>query len=184
MSLSHHDVVELHMPEAFHAAVVPVGPLYVASGVDDGQRVLRQRHGERRLRNARTVAEFRYKQVVAREQTLLQRRRGNDVVLEEEEVDEVHGDQGEHQGVDPTHDEPDGTGRLFPPLPPHFLTDVAVEDEQRTEQGEHPSDDRSRRHPYDKGNITNKGDGELRPLPFHIELSSLLVNHNNRIEFK
>ena len=128
--VEHHDVVELDMAQAFHTAIVPMGPLDVALGMDDGQCVLRERHGERRLRDAGTVAELGNKEVVACEQALLQGTRRDDVVLESEEVDEVHGHEGEDQRVDPAHDEAHGALSVLPPGPTNLLGDIVIEDER------------------------------------------------------
>ena len=102
--VEHNDVVELHLAQSLGTLVAPLRPLDVRVTVDNGQRVLRQRQRERSLRLARSVAHLRHKEVVAYEQRLLKRRRRDDVVLEEVDVDEVNGYEGEHKGVDPRHD--------------------------------------------------------------------------------
>ena len=66
-----YDVVELHVTESLHAAIFPVGLFKVALAVEDGQRVLRQRHGQRGLRNARTIGELGNQKVVTRQQRFL-----------------------------------------------------------------------------------------------------------------
>ena len=102
--VEHNDVVELHLAQSLSALVAPLRPLDIRVAVDNGQRVLRQRQRERGLRLARAVAHLRHEEVVAYEQRLLKRRRRDDVVLEEVDIDEVNGYKGEHKGVDPRHD--------------------------------------------------------------------------------
>ena len=70
--VEHDDVVELHLAQALHATVVPMRPFDIRLALKDGHRVLCQRHGQRRLRNAGAIAHFRHKQVVTRQQRLLQ----------------------------------------------------------------------------------------------------------------
>ena len=71
--VEHHDVVQFHLAKAFHAAIVPLRPLDIRLAVEQRQRVLCQRHGQRSLRYSRSVAHLRHEQVVAREQRFLQR---------------------------------------------------------------------------------------------------------------
>ena len=52
------DVVEFNMPESLHTAVVPLRPGNIALHVDDGHRMLCERHGERGFGNAGAVAQF------------------------------------------------------------------------------------------------------------------------------
>ena len=74
------DVVEFYVSQTLHTAVVPVRPLDVALAVEDRHGMLGKRHGERCLRDARSVAHLGDGEVVAREEALLQGRGGNDVV--------------------------------------------------------------------------------------------------------
>ena len=66
--VEHHDVVELHVAQSFDAAVFPVWPFNVRLCVYHRQRVLRERHGERSLRDAGSVAHFAHEEVVAGEE--------------------------------------------------------------------------------------------------------------------
>ena len=166
-----HDVVELHMAKTLHAAVVPMRPLDVALGVDDGQRVLRKRHGKRCLRDTGTVAELGNKEVVAREQALLQGTRRDDVVLESEEVDEVHGHEGEDQRVDPAHDEAHGTLGVLPPGPANLLGDIVIEDERDDDQSQPAL------HPQEEEQIEGSDHAKLDPLLLHVHLSFFLIDH-------
>ena len=160
--VEHHDVVQLHIAQTFHTTVVPVRPLYVRLRADERQRVLRERHRQRCLRDARAIAHLRHKQVVAREQALLQRAAGNDVVLEEELVDEVDGDQGKHQCVHPRHDEAHGAFGILPPLPTNLFRDVGIEDEGHHQQSP------PRLHPVEEQQVECQHYDELRPLGRHI----------------
>ena len=94
--VEYHDVVELYFPQTFHATIVPMRPFNVRLALEYGQSMLRQRHGQRCLRDARTVADLRHKQVVTRQQRLLQRTGRNNVVLEKEQVDEIDSHQCKH----------------------------------------------------------------------------------------
>ncbi len=67
--VEHHDVVELHVAQALYTAVIPVRPLHVALHVDQRHGVLGERHGERSLRDARTIAYLAHEEIVAREET-------------------------------------------------------------------------------------------------------------------
>ena len=71
--VEHHDVVELHVAQSLHAAVIPVRPLHIALHVDQRHGVLGERHGERSFRNARTIAYLAHEEIVAREETLFER---------------------------------------------------------------------------------------------------------------
>ena len=175
--VEHHNVIKLHMAQALHAAIVPVGPGDVAVGIDYGQRVLGERHGERGLRDAGAIAHLAHKEIVAREQTLLKRRRGDDIVLEEEEVDEVDSHQCKHEGVDPTHHKPHRSLGIAPPLPAYLLGDIHIKDEGHNHQAE------PRFHPYEKEKIQCQYNQKLGPLHFHIEFGFCLVYHS-RLEFE
>ena len=74
--VEHHDVVQLHLAKALHAAIVPVRPFDVrlASAEQCRHGVLSKRHGKRSLRNARSVAHLAHKQIVADKQRLFKRR--------------------------------------------------------------------------------------------------------------
>ena len=63
--VEHHDVVELNLAQAFCAAIVPLRPFDVRLAAEHGQRVLCERHGEGRLRYARTIAYLAHEEVVA-----------------------------------------------------------------------------------------------------------------------
>lgn len=133
--VEHHDVVQLHPSEARHALVLPLRPLDVRLAVEDGQCVLGQRHGERRVGHARSVAHLAHVEEIAHKQRFLQRRRRYLIVLEEVDVDEVNGHQGEHDGVHPAHDAAHGSVLgLPPPAPGYLLGDVDVIDERHDHQ--------------------------------------------------
>ena len=111
-----------------------MGPLDITLTLHDGQRVLRQWHCQRCLRNTGTVADFRYEQVVTRQQRFLQRTRWNHVILEEELIDEIDGHQGKYQRIDPRHHELHRLLSLLPPLPFDLLRDVNVVDKRYDKQ--------------------------------------------------
>ena len=69
--VEHYNVVELHMAETFHSSIVPVRPLQIRLAIHHGQRVLGERHGERRLGDAWTIAYFAHEEIVAGEQGAL-----------------------------------------------------------------------------------------------------------------
>ena len=134
--VEHHDVVQFYITKTFHTTIVPMGPLDVRLRTDEGQRVLRERHGKRCLRDARTIADLRHEEVVARQQRFLERRGRYDVVLEEELIDEVDGDKCEHQGIYPRHDKANGAFGILPPLPTNLLGDVGIEDERHDDESQ------------------------------------------------
>ena len=70
--VEHDDVAQLHLSQAGHTAVFPLGPFEIAAGVDARDGVLCERQGERCLRDARPVAELRYEQVVTGQERLLE----------------------------------------------------------------------------------------------------------------
>ena len=156
--VEHHDVVQFDLSESLHAAIVPMRPGNIRFRADERQRVLRERHCQRRLRDARAVTDFRHEEIVAREQRFFQRRRGDDVVLEEELVDEIDGDEGEHECIDPRHQEARGTFGVFPPLPADFLRDIGIENEWHDEQSP------PRFHPVEKQQVEYQNDDEFGPL--------------------
>ena len=67
------NIIQLHLSQALHTAVVPVRPGNIALRVDDGKCVLRQRHGQGRFRYAGPIAYLRHEEVIAREERLLKR---------------------------------------------------------------------------------------------------------------
>ena len=69
--VEHYHVVEPYISQSFHAPIVPVGPLYVALAIQYGKGVLREWHGERGLRDARTIAQLAHTKVVTGEKRLL-----------------------------------------------------------------------------------------------------------------
>ena len=99
--VEHYDIVEFHLPQALHTTIVPMGPFDITLTLEKRKRMLCQRHRQWCLWDARTIAYLRYEEVVARQQRLLQRTRWDHIVLEEEQVDEIHGNQGKYQCIDP-----------------------------------------------------------------------------------
>ena len=176
--VEHHDVVELHVAQTLHAAVIPVRPLNVALHVDQRHGVLGERHGERSFRNARTVAYLAHEEIIAREETLFERGRRNHIVLEEEEVDEINRYECEHERIYPAHDETHRAFLILPPLPVNLLGDVNIEDERNHDESQPAF------YPNQKEKIEGENHCELRPLYLHIEFLFLLVYHNFCLELK
>ena len=119
--VEHHDIVEFHLTQSRHTTVFPVRPFNIRLQIANGQRMLRQGHSQRRLRNTRAVAHLTHKEVITREQRLLQRRRRNHVVLEEELVDEIDSHQCKDDRVDPRHHRSHRALIVLPPFPVYFL---------------------------------------------------------------
>ena len=140
-----------------------MGPVYITLTLHHRQRMLSQRHRQWRLRNTRTITHFRYKQIVPRQQGLLQRTRWNDIVLEEELVDEIHGHQGEDQRIDPRHHELHRSFWLFPPLPLDLLGDIDIKNKRYYEESPPTLD------PIQEKQIKYQYDDKLRPLYLRIE---------------
>ena len=176
--IEHHDVIEFHVAQTLYAAVIPVRPLYVALHVDQRHGVLGERHGERSFRNARAVAYLAHEEIIARKETLFERGRRNDVVLEEEEVDEINRYESEHQRIYPAHDEAHRAFLILPPLPVNLLGDVNIEDERNHDESQPAF------YPNQKEEIEGENHCELRPLYLHIEFLFLLVYHNFCLELK
>ena len=99
--VEYDDIIQLDVAQSLHTAIVPMGPFDITLTFYDGQRMLCQRHRQRRLWNTWTVTDFRYKQIITRQQRFLQRTRWNHVILEEELIDEIDGHQGKYQCIDP-----------------------------------------------------------------------------------
>ena len=140
-----------------------MGPLNIALALYDRQRMLCQRHCQRRLWDTGAVAHFRHEQIIARQQRLLQRTRWNHVVLEEELVDEIHGHEGEHQSIYPRHNELHRPFGFLPPLPLDLLGDIDIKDKRYHQQSP------PRLHPVEEQQIQYQHDDELRPLYLRIE---------------
>ena len=66
--VEHHDIVQLHVTQALHSSIFPVGPFYIALALYHRQRMLCKRHGKRSLRDARTIRHLRHEEVIACEQ--------------------------------------------------------------------------------------------------------------------
>gem|GEM_PF-4515313 len=96
-----HDVVALHMPQAFDPLVAPMRPVEVGLAVEEWHRVLHQREGEGRVGYTRPIAQFADEKVVAHEERFLERGRGDLVVLKHEQIDEIHGDERKEDVVHP-----------------------------------------------------------------------------------
>src|SRR5574344_847305 len=92
--------------------------------------MLSERHCQRRLRNTRSITYFAHKEIIARKQTLLQRRRRYHVILEKEKIDKVNGNQCEHQCVYPTHKETYWPFGILPPLPANLLCYINIKNER------------------------------------------------------
>ena len=69
--VEHDNVVQLHFPESRHALVFPLGPFYIRFAVQYRQRMLCQRHGQRRIRHTRAITHLAYIQEVAYQQGFL-----------------------------------------------------------------------------------------------------------------
>ena len=159
--VEHHDVSGLHLPEAFDAPVVPFRPFDVAlaTAQPNGQIVLGEGHRQRRLRNARAVAQFRHEQIVARQEGFLQRRGGDDEILEEIEIQEVDGHQGKDNGIDPPHERPhDPAGGFAPPVPIDETRGVEIDDKGHEQQAP------PRFHPIEEKEIEREDNAEGDPL--------------------
>ena len=151
-----HNVAELHFAQSLHASVVPMRPFKIAARTSDRHGVLRQRHGERRLRDARSVGEFGNEEIVARQQCFLQRRRRNHEVLEEKLVEEIDGNEGKDDGVDPAHHEADGAVLgVFPPSPVDKFAHVDVVDKRHDEESP------PRANPIEEEEVESEHDAEL-----------------------
>lgn len=161
--VEYYDIIQLHLAQTLHTAIVPMGPLDITLTFHNGQRVLRQRHCQRCLRNTGTVADFRYEQVVTRQQRFLQRARWNHVILEEELIDEIDGHQGKYQCIDPRHHELHRLLSLLPPLPFDLLRDVDVVDKRYDKQSPPAL------YPIEEQQIEYEYDDKLSPLDFRIE---------------
>ena len=169
--VEHHDVVDLDGPEALGTLVLELRPLYVRLQPYHRERVLGEGHGEGGHGLARAVAHLRHEEVVAREQRLLKRRRRYDVVLEEEYVDEVHGDEREHQRVYPRHHAAHERLAVAPPLPAYLLGDVHVVYEGHDDEAEQAL------HPYQERSVEHEHYYELGPLLAGVESLFLFVYH-------
>ena len=154
--IEYQDVAELHFAQSAHASVVPMRPFKIAARASDRHGVLRQRHGERRLRDARSVGEFGNEEIVARQQCFLQRRRRNHEVLEEKLVEEIDGNEGKDDGVNPAHHEADGAVLgVFPPSPVDKFAHVDVVDERHDEESP------PRANPIEEEEVESEHDAEL-----------------------
>src|SRR5574344_1830078 len=135
--------------------------------------MLSKRHGKRCFWDTRTIAHLGYKQVIACEQTLLQRTGWNHIVLEEEQVDEIHN----HQRIHPRHHEADRTFRVTPPLPTYLFGDIYIID--KGQDNESPPT----LYPQQEQQVQYSNTGKLSPLHLHIQFGFFLINHN-LLEFK
>ena len=72
--VEHNNVIELHISESLHAAVLPLRKVGVtlSTAKEGGHRVLRKRHRQWRARNGRTVTQLTHTEVVAHKHGLFQ----------------------------------------------------------------------------------------------------------------
>ena len=169
--VEHHDVVELHLSQALCAFVGPLRPLNVRATLEHRQRVLREGQREWCLRLAWSVAHLRHEEIDACEQRFLQRRRWYDIVLEEKQVNEIDRHEGEHQSVDPRHDETGHAFRVAPPLPFNFLCDVDVEDKR------HHHESQPALQPQQEEEVDRQDHYKLSPLLSWVKTCFFFVNH-------
>ena len=97
-----HNIIALHFAQAGNPFIAPFRPIEVRFAVQARKCVLHQRKCYWRIRNARPVAQFTHKQIIAHQQRLLQGRTGNLIVLKQEHIDKIDGDQGENNIIHPT----------------------------------------------------------------------------------
>ena len=83
--------------------------------------------------------------------------------MEEEKIDKVDCNKGEHDGVYPTHYKAYRPFRVFPPLPTNLLGDVYVIDKGNYEEPPPTL------YPKQKQKVKNKNDDKLSPLLLGIE---------------
>ena len=140
-----------------------MGPVEIALALHHGQSVLGQRHRQRGLRDTGSVGDFRHKQIVTRQQRFLQRARWYHVVLEKKLIDEINGHEGEHEVIDPRHDELHGPLSFLPPLPLDLLRDIDIKDKRYHEESPPTLD------PTQEKQIKYQYDNKLCPLYLRIE---------------
>ena len=147
------------MAESFHTLIVPFRPFQIRLAVEHRKSVLSKRHMKRSLRNSCSIAHLAYKQIVTHKQRLLQRRRRNDIVLEEIQIDEIYCNQSEYDGIHPAHHGYDKRiGRFLPPCPRYFLGYINIEDKR------YGNYTKPALQPDDECQIKNHCYGELYPL--------------------
>ena len=135
--VEHHDVIQLHLSQSGHPFVVPLRPFQVRLTVEHRQRMLRQRHVERCLRNTGTITHLAYKQIVTYQQRFFQRRRRNHIVLKEVQIHKIDCYQRKHDGIHPAHHRQHGlVGRFFPPCPGNLFGNICVKDERNHYQSQ------------------------------------------------
>ena len=109
--------------------------LDVGLAVEERQRVLGQREVQRCLWHTGAIGHLVDPQEVTREQRFLQRRRGNLIVLADEQEQEINQHQGIDNGVHPTHDGAHGAFlHALPRAPRQVLSQVDVAKQQQAKQ--------------------------------------------------
>ncbi len=100
-----HHVVALDAPQPAEPVVGPADRLRERlARLGEGHGVVDERERERRVGHLGAVGHLAHVEVVAHEQRFLHRRGGDDIHLEDEDVDERRHDRGEDDGVDPLVD--------------------------------------------------------------------------------
>ena len=66
--VENNNVIQFYFTQALHPTVVPMWPRDIALSIDNRQGVLGQRHCQRSLRDTRTIANLRNKEVIARKE--------------------------------------------------------------------------------------------------------------------
>ena len=110
-------------------------PIQVGFAVQDREGVLHQRKGERRVGYPRSIAQLADEQMVAHQQRFLQRRAGDLVVLEDEQIDEIDRYQGEQDVIDPfQYRTQERILDLFPGSPVNLLCQKQIDPYDNTDQ--------------------------------------------------
>ena len=128
--IEYHNIIKLYFAKTFYTLVVPLGPFQIRLGIQNRQSMLRQRHVEWSLRNARAIASLAYKQIIAYQQRLFQRRGRNHIILEEIQIHKINRYQSKDNGIHPAHYTSNGfILRILPPCPRYLLGDIGIKNE-------------------------------------------------------
>ena len=110
--------------------IVPLHTLNITLADAHRQGMLAQGSMQGCLRHTWTIGHLAYEQIVAHQQTLLERTGRYGVVLEEVDIDKINRHQCKHDGIYPGHDgAQDGVFQIFPPAPVNLPGNVGIKDE-------------------------------------------------------
>ena len=125
-------IAQLHIAETFETLIFHRRPFGVAAGVYERKRIMHKGKMHWCHWHSRTVGQLIYPKEITGEQSLLERRRRNLIILSHEVENEIDEDQCVNNGIDPAHNSPErGIFRFLPPCERYISGDIYIEQQQQ-----------------------------------------------------